>query len=76
MQKARKNNPLKPDTMLQKDFSETSEIQKVTVNRKKNTSHSICNLFKLQQIRITNKPYSIFRDTEFDENFAKIEIKK
>jgi hypothetical protein len=62
--------------MLQQDFSETSEIQKVTVNRKKNTSHSKCNLFKLHQIRIINKPYSIFSDTEFDENFAEVEIKK
>lgn len=76
MQKARKNNPLKSDTMLQQDYSETSEMQKVTMNRKKNTSHSKCNLFKLQQIRITNKPYSIFRDTEFDENFAEVKIKK
>jgi hypothetical protein len=62
--------------MLQEDFSETSEIQKITVDRKQNTSHSKFNLSKLQQLKITNKPYSIFKDTEFDENFAEIEMKK
>jgi hypothetical protein len=62
--------------MLQEDFSETSETQKITVDRKQNTSQSKFNLSKLQQLRITNKPCSIFKDTEFDENFVETELKK
>jgi hypothetical protein len=38
MQKARKGNPLKVNTMMKDDFAGTSEMQKAIMSRKYNTS--------------------------------------
>lgn len=63
--------------MAKENFWSTSPLEKTIVNRKHDIHNNKVNWLELRQIRITKeKPYSIFMNKDFDENFVEVNIQR